>query len=71
MRLTPMTKAIKNYGKNVAGGAKIVAKGAAKIAVKPFKWAGNQIEKEVRMNKAKDDLYRKQGAQRNRDYSGL
>lgn len=27
----------------------------------PFKWAGRQIEKEMRMNKAKDDEYRRQG----------
>jgi len=27
----------------------------------PFKWAGGQIEKEMKMNKAKDDKYRQEG----------
>jgi hypothetical protein len=36
-------------------------KKAGSIAAKPFKWAGGQIEKEMKMDKAKDDEYRRQG----------
>lgn len=41
-----------------------------KVAGAPFKWVGGQIEKEMRMNKAKDDFYRLQGKKLNSDYSG-
>lgn len=43
-------------------GNKIIkgAKKAGKVATYPLKWAGNQIEKEARMNQAKDDRYRAQ-----------
>lgn len=52
----------------------IVGKGLKAIgraAVAPIKWAGRQVEKEMRMNKAKDDRHRVEGEARNRDFSGL
>lgn len=54
LRKLAVVKGVKNYGKNVAGGARIV--GSA--AVKPLKWAGGQIAKEMKMNAAKDERYR-------------
>ncbi len=60
-------KPIVDYGKNVAGGAKIVGS----VIAAPFKWAGKQVEKEMKMNKSKDDRYRAEGAVLNKSYSGL
>jgi hypothetical protein len=37
----------------------------------PLKWAGKQVEKEIKMNKAKDNIYRSQGQKMNEAYSGL
>jgi hypothetical protein len=50
---------------------KKVLKSIGKVATAPLKWAGGQIVKEMKMNKAKDDRYRAEGAKQNADYSGL
>ena len=36
----------------------------------PLKWAGKQIQKEMEIDKAKDDKYRKAGEKLNAEYSG-
>lgn len=56
-RIGKVVQGVKNYGKNVAGGAKIVGG----VIKKGLQWPGKQIEKEMKMNKAKDDEYRRQG----------
>ncbi len=56
---------IKKAANKVFGGAKAVGR----VAVKPIKWAGAQIEKEMKMNKAKDNRYRAEGKALNRKYS--
>lgn len=47
------------------------AKGVGKMIAAPFKWAGGQIEKEMKMDKAKDDKYRVAGSAMNQEYSGF
>lgn len=55
-----VVRGVKNYGKNVIGGAKIVG-GALKKAVK---WPANQIEKEWRGEDARiDDFIEKRKRQ--------
>lgn len=51
-----------------------VGKGMVKVGnamMAPFKWAGGQIEKQMRMEKKQDDKWRDEGAAMNRSYSGL
>jgi hypothetical protein len=53
---------------------KKLKKGASKVGrvlASPFKWAGSQIEKEMRMNEAKDKKYSEEGRALNKKYSGL
>jgi hypothetical protein len=63
--------AFKKTKSKVISGVKKVGKVAGKVASAPFKWAGGQIEKEMRMDKAKDDAYRSAGAKLNAEASGL
>lgn len=57
--------------KPVRPGVKKAVKAVVKGITAPVKWAGKQIEKEMRMNKAKDDAYRSAGSKLNASYSGL
>ena len=50
-------------------GIKKAAAKAFDAVTKPIKWAGKQIEKEMRMNEAKDKGYKKAGKALNRMYS--
>ena len=65
-RTQMMSVGLKKIGKAGVKVGSVVKKGASA----PFKWAGKQIEKELKMNKAKDDRYRKEGKALNRKYSG-
>ena len=58
---------IKNYGKNVAGGARIVG-GAVKRAIK---WPIKQIEREFQGETKKNKKYKEDAERLNREYSGL
>ncbi len=53
-------------GKKMVGFGNAVKRGIAA----PFKWAGGQIEKELKMDKAKDNKYKAAGAALNASYSG-
>lgn len=53
-------KGLKNYGKNVVGGAKIVGRGLTKIA----KWPAIQIEKEWRGEDEHIEDFRKKQKER-------
>ena len=56
---------IKNLKRNFVTGLQVVGE----AVVKPLKWAGGQIEKEMKMNKKKDDKYRKEGRALNAAYT--
>lgn len=51
----------------------IVGKGVrrlGRLVTSPLRWAGKQIEKEMKMNDEKDKQYRAEGAALNKEYSG-
>jgi hypothetical protein len=55
----------------VGKGMVKVGNAVKKGATAPLKWAGNQVAKEMKIDKAKDDIYRAEGQALNRSYSGL
>lgn len=64
--VSPFAGAIKNFGRNIVGGAKIVGGGIKKV----LQWPGKQIEKEFKMQDAAGEKARLQGAKNNTAYSG-
>jgi len=57
--------------KPVRPAIKKAVKAVGKAVTAPIRWVGQQVEKEMRMNKAKDDSYRSAGKSLNTSYSGL
>lgn len=66
-------KGVKNYGRNVAGGAKIVGgyiKKGVKFAAKPITRAVRKLKEEPARLKKIDNAHREAGQKLNKEYSG-
>lgn len=55
--------------KRVVAPAKATVRRFGRVIARPLKWMGGQIEKEMKINKAKDDGYRAVGPKLNKQFS--